>query len=144
MEGAGIHFFFFGFVDSVYKSQPVFIENPKAQISKNRLWRKIRTGWDKIQVGQDSLGKGWLLQGLGCSIFFFGSVDFGYKSQQDFIENPKIQIGKNRLWRRIRTGWDKIQVGQDGLGKGWLVQGLAYSIFFLALWTLGTSPHKIL
>ena len=111
MEGAGIHFFFFGFVDSVYKSQPVFIENPKIQIGKNRLWRKIRTGWDKIQVGQDGLGKGWLVQGLAYSIFFFGFVDFGYKSPQDFIENPKVQIG---FFRGSKRRGKKVMLSPTG------------------------------
>ena len=97
VEGGGILYFFFGLVNFEDRLQQDFIKNPKVQIGQNRLRRKIRTGWDKIQVGPDSLGKGCLSDGLEYPNFCFGFVDFGYRPQHDFIENPKVQIGQNRL-----------------------------------------------
>ena len=38
------------------------------------------------------------------------------------VQTQQIQIGQNTLLKKFRTGWDKIQFGQDRVLKGSLLE----------------------
>ena len=54
----------------------------------------------------------------------FGPNYFPKRPQKDFIQTPKAQIDPNSFRKRMPTGWDKIQFGQDRLLKGCLLEGV--------------------
>ena len=59
--------------------------------------------------------------------------NFFNHAQQEFIHSQLVQIGQNTLWEKNWTGWYKIQFGQNGLGKGWLLGG--YRLLKIPIWS---------